>query len=284
MTSAAPGPNADQVEYWNSPAGRKWIDNERMLDVVLAEIDARLVARADPRPGERVVEIGCGTGATTRALAERVGQGGRVLAVDVSEPLLARARERTAGLPVDLALDDAQTHAFPPGAADLAASRFGVMFFDDPAAAFRNLRGALRSGGRLCFAAWGPLAGNPWFAIPRDAAVARLGQPAPQPPTAPGPLAFADRDHVAGLLDAAGFADVAVEAESVDLVWRGEFDSLVRLATNLGPVARIMRERGGGPGDEEAIRGVVAAGLERFRTGDGPRVPAPINFVSARAP
>ena len=285
MSAPADRPNADQAEYWNSTAGRKWVAHEAMLDVVLGGIDERLVARADPCEGERVVEIGCGTGSTTRALAARVGQGGRVLAVDISEPLLARARERTAGLPqVETALADAQTHGFEAGAFDLAASRFGVMFFADPVAAFRNIRGALRSGGRLCFVAWGPAGQNPWFTIPREAAVARLGAPSPEPPDAPGPLAFADRVRVADLLGQAGFADVAVDAETVDLAWHGDIGTLAQLATNLGPAARVMRERGGGPEDEAAIRDAVAAGLARFRAADGFRVPASLNFIAAQAP
>lgn len=282
MSAEAERPNADQAEYWNSDAASKWLAYQDLLDTVLAGVQDRLVARADPQPGQSVLEIGCGAGATSLALAERVGQGGRVLAVDISAPLIGRARERAVGLPqVAFALADAQTHGFD-AAFDLVASRFGVMFFDDPVAAFRNIRRALRAGGRICFVAWGPLPENPWFAIPRDAAIERLGKPAPQPPTAPGPLAFADRDYVGGVLDRAGFAGVTVQPEAVELSWPGGLEALADLATNLGPAARIMRERGGGPEDAAAIRDAVAAGLAPFRGADGICVPALLNVVMAR--
>ena len=285
MTAPADLPNADQAEYWNSAPGRKWLLHEDMLDTLLAGMDGLLLARADPGPGERIVEIGCGTGATTRALAARTGPGGRVLAADISEPLLDRARERAADLPqVAFVRADAQVHGFEPAGADLVTSRFGVMFFDDPVAAFRNLGNALRPGGRLCFVAWGPAADNPWFLIPRDAAVARLGRPAPQPPTAPGPLAFADRAHVRGILTEAGFTAVAAEAATVELTWPGEMPPLAALATSLGPAARILRERGGGPDDEAAIRQAVAEGLAPFQGAEGVRIPAAVNVVTALRP
>lgn len=275
--------NVDQSEYWNSAPGRKWLRHEQMLDAILAGVDDLLLARADPRPGERVVEIGCGTGATTRALAARVGASGSVLAVDISRPLLARARERTEDLPqVSTLLGDAQVHPFPPGGADLAASRFGVMFFEHPVAAFRNIGGALRGGGRLCIVCWAAAEANPWFRIPRDAAIERLGRPAPQPPTAPGPLAFADRGHVRRLLAEAGLVGIEDATESVDLVWKGGLEPLVELATSLGPVARIMRERGGTADDEASIREKVAEGLAGFRGPDEFRIPASLTVYAAR--
>ena len=255
-----------------------------MLDTLLSGVDALLLDRSAPRPGEHVVEIGCGTGATTLALAGRVGQGGRVLAVDISGPLLDRARGRAAGLPqVAFALADAQVHPFEPGQADLVASRFGVMFFDDPVAAFRNIRRALGPGGRLCMVAWAEMEANPWFAIPREAAVARLGRPAPVPPTAPGPLTFADRDRVRGILGAAGFAEIEAAAETVSLAWPGEIGALAALATSLGPAMRILRERDGTAEDEAAIREAIAGELAAFRGPDGVRVPATVNLCAARS-
>jgi SAM-dependent methyltransferase len=283
MSEAAARPNADQAEYWNSAPGRKWLAHEDMLDTILAGIQARLIARADPRPGDTVLDIGCGTGATARALAARVGQGGRVLAVDISGPLLERARESASSIPqLSFLLADAQVYPFEPESVDLVASRFGVMFFDDPVAAFRNLRLALRPGGRICFVAWGEAAANPWFTVPREAAIARLGSPAPQPPTAPGPLAFADPELACRYLSEAGFAEIAVEAETIDLSWPGEFAALASLATSLGPAARILRERGGSPEDEAAIRDAVANGLARFRGPSGVQIPAALNFLAAR--
>ncbi len=286
MTAPADGPNAQQAEYWNSDAGRRWIRHEDMLNTLLDSVGALLLRHAGPLAGESVLEIGCGAGATTRALAGRVGAEGRVLAVDISEPLLDQARRRAVGLADDIAqvsflLADAQVHAFEPASADLAVSRFGVMFFEDPVAAFRNIAAALRPGGRLCFVTWAAVAENPWFLIPRDAAIARVGQPAPQPPTAPGPMAFADRDRVAGLLSEAGLAGVRAEAAAVDLLWPGEIGALATLAASLGPAVRILGERGGGPEDEAAVREAVTAGLQPFGGPDGFRIPAALNVFSA---
>lgn len=286
MTQPPARPNAEQAEYWNSAPGRTWLAHEDMLDTLLGEVETRLVERADPRPGERAVDIGCGTGATARVLAARVGPDGRVLGVDISEPLLQRARERSAGLTqLSFLLADAQSHRFEEGDADLLASRFGVMFFDDPVAAFRNMLTALRPGGRIAFVAWGPVDGNPWFTIPRDAAIARVGKPAPQPPTAPGPLAFADRDRVRSILDEAGCSDIQADAEGIHLVWPGELAALAGLSTSVGPAARILREREGGPEDEAAVRESVTEKLSGFFRGpEGFRIPASLNFFSARRP
>jgi len=180
---AEPGPNADQVAFWNSPAGEKWVRNQAEMDMTLAPLTEMLLARAAPAPGQRVLDVGCGTGTTVLQLAGAVGPGGHVQGLDVSEPMLALARQRVAAAGagnVDLVLDDAQTFAFDAGSRDLVFSRFGVMFFADPPAAFANLRRALVPGGRLVFVCWADLADNPWFKVPRDAAIARLG---PVPPT-----------------------------------------------------------------------------------------------------
>jgi SAM-dependent methyltransferase len=189
--------NADQAEYWNSPSGQRWITYQEALDRRLAPVTELLLERADVRGGECVIDVGCGTGATTLRLAAAVGAHDSVLAVDISESLLAAARRRClegGHANVRLIRADAQTHRFERACHDLVTSRFGVMFFDDPIGAFRNLARALRPGGRLAFAAWGPLEANPWFALPLQVGVERLGPPQPQPPRAPGPLALSEPD------------------------------------------------------------------------------------------
>jgi len=164
--------------------------------------------------GENVLEIGCGTGALTVPLAAAVGDHGRLVAIDISEPMLGVARQRVQehGLHnVKLLLGDAQVFEFEPAAFDLATSRMGVMFFANPTAAFRNIGGALKPGGRLTFACWGPLRENRHWLISYDIALRHLGSPAPQPAGAPSPLAFADPDYIRGFLAAAGFVEVTVE-------------------------------------------------------------------------
>ena len=282
-----PGPNADQARYWGNAGGRAWVDFQSILDAALAPINALLLARAAPAPGEHALDVGCGAGVTSLAVAERVGAEGRVVAVDISPVMLARAVERTPpslASRVEFIEADAQIHPFPPGQFDLLVSHFGTMFFADPVAAFGNLRRALKSGARLHLAAWGPIDGNPWFTIPRDAAIARLGAPAPVPPTAPGPLAFSDIGYVLDILRTSGFAAPAGDAVSLHIEPPGEVSDAVRLATSLGPASRIMTAMDGGPEDAEAIRQATAAGFAAYWGGDGVRVPAVINLFSATAP
>lgn len=280
-------PNADQARYWGNAGGRAWVDFQATLAAAMAPINAHLLARAAPAAGERVLDIGCGAGVTALAVAERVGPEGHVVAVDISPLMLARAVERTPpslASRVEFIEADAQVHPFTPGHFDLLVSHFGTMFFADPVAAFGNLRRALKSGARLHLAAWGPLDGNPWFTIPRDAAVARLGAPPPVPPTAPGPLAFSEIGYVLDILHSSGFAAPAAETVSLHLEPPGEVSDVSRLATSVGPASRIMIAMDGGTEDAEAIRQAIAAGLAPYWNGVCVRVPAVINLFSATAP
>jgi SAM-dependent methyltransferase len=281
------GPNADQARYWGSAGGRAWVDLQAALDSAFAPVNALLLARAAPAAGERVLDIGCGAGVTTLAVAERVGAEGHVVAVDISPLMLARAVERTPPFlasRVDFIEADAQVHPFPPGHFDLLVSHFGTMFFADPVAAFGNLRRTLKPGARMHLAAWGPLEGNPWFRISREAAVARLGAPPPVPPTAPGPLAFSDVGYVLDILRESGFAAPAAETVSLNLEPPGAVSDVARLATSIGPASRIMIAMDGGPEDADAIRQAIAAGFAPYWNGKAVRIPAGINLFSATAP
>jgi SAM-dependent methyltransferase len=276
--------NAGQLDYWNSDPGRKWITFEDGLDATFQAVSDRLFERAQPAIGERVLDIGCGTGATTMTLASFVGKNGHVVGIDISEPLLARAGERKSKSQTEQVyyqLADAQTYAFEPDSFDLMTSRFGVMFFDDPVAAFSNLGSALREGGRISFVSWAPMAGNPWFEVPRDAAVARMGKPSPASPRAPGPLAFADRDYVLEILQDAGFSDCAAEAETVHMLYPGAIEDVAYLASNIGPAVRIVREFGGDANDLTEIGKETMRSFEQYVVEDGVRIPAILNFFDA---
>jgi SAM-dependent methyltransferase len=203
--------NAEQAAYWTARS-EQWVTHQAALDARLAPVGEQLLTRAAPRPGERVVDVGCGTGATTLAVAEKVGTRGSVLAVDISEPMLAIARRRSTERGhghVRFLHGDAQSHDFEPKAYDLVLSRFGVMFFSDPVAAFANLMSALRPGGRLAFVCWAPLEDNPWFKEPLAAGIRWLGPPEPQPPRAPGPLALAETGYIEEILRDAGSSNAA---------------------------------------------------------------------------
>ena len=279
--------NAAQAEYWNSAPAQTWINCQAALDQRFAPLTELLIGRAGVRAGECVIDVGCGTGATTARLAAVVGAHGSVLAVDISEPLVAVARRRClegGHANVRLVRGDAQTHRFERGCHDLVVSRFGVMFFDDPAGAFRNLAAALRPRGRLAFACWAPLEANPWLALPLQVGVARLGPPEPQPPRAPGPLALSDPDYINEILSAAGFANVLIERTETLLPGAPSAREEAELAGQVGLLARLLREREVDQATRADLIGELTGRLAPYLTADGVRLPATIHLVTATAP
>jgi SAM-dependent methyltransferase len=279
--------NAGQAEFWNSGPGQNWVAFQADLDEQLASITDRLIAACALRPGENALDVGCGAGGTTLALAAAVGPSGHVDGLDISRPLLElaerRARDAGAGNARFL-LGDAQDQPLPRGGYDLVTSRFGVMFFADPVAAFRNLCGGLKPGGRIVFLVWAGPESNPWFSLPLQVAVARLGPQPPTPPDAPGPMAFRDVGRVLGILEAAGFVAGAAERIDGDLYNSGGLDAVMRLLGRIGPLPRLFRENGTSEADREAILAEVRAVLAPFRSPDGIRVPAGFLLYSARRP
>ena len=286
MAEEALDANAAMRRYWNTVAGPRWVATPGFRERRNQESLALLLAHLRLTGGESVLEIGCGTGALTLPLAEAVGEHGRVVAVDISEPMLGAARQKVGerGLRnVTLLSADAQVFAFEPGAFDLATSRMGVMFFADPAAAFRNIKGGLKPGGRLVFACWAPLAENRHWLISYDVALGHLGPPAPEPTNEPGPLAFGDPDYIRGVLTTAGFAEIAVERAHPTIIC-GSPEEKARQAVMMGPTARLLEAKR----PDETTRQTIAREIEAaFATEahSGPvRQPATIFLVAARRP
>jgi SAM-dependent methyltransferase len=235
--------NAAEIAYWNGPGGERWVSHQRMQDALLTEVAELLMERAAPRDGEAVLDIGCGAGTTSIALARRVAPDGRVLGVDVSAPLLERARHHApAGLPVEFALGDATVHAFAPGGADLLFSRFGVMFFADPARSFANMRTGLRAGGRVVFACWQQPRENPWLMLPLQAAYRHVPRLPEVGPEDPGPFSLASEPRVRGILERAGFGAIRLEPVdlSFDLAEGHGLDRAVELSIGMGPASRAL--------------------------------------------
>jgi len=276
--------NTAQHEYWNTVGGPRWIGLGGLVERRNLVFNDLLLERSAVAPGESVLEIGCGTGATTVPLAEAAGPHGRVVGVDISEPMLAGARQRLAdsGLGnIALVQADAQVHRLEAGGFDLIVSRFGVMFFADPVAAFSNLLPAPRPGGRLCFVCWGPIEENRHWMIPYEVALRHLGPPAPTPPHAPGPLAFSDRDYVRSILERAGFAEVVIDRETPDISGSTPEEE-AEYACVMGPPARLIEEKKPDQAVRETIKREMAEAFAAYARGGPILLPSTVFLVTAR--
>jgi len=274
--------NADQIAYWNGKSGLKWAEDQEKMDAMMQSMADAALAAAAPAPGESVIDIGCGTGATALALADRVGPEGRVLGVDISRPMLEVARSR-AGARRQLSFleADASVAPFEPGSVDLVFSKFGVMFFADPEAAFRNIYSAVRPGGRLAFICWRGVKENPFATLPMSAALKHL-PPQPKPdPHAPGPFAFADPVRVGHILMQAGFKTPAFAAFDTTMTVGRTAASAAKEAVHIGMASRLLIDA------SDAVREAVIADLtttyEAHMTAGGVTLPAHCWVVTASA-
>ncbi|MGI9590766.1 MAG: class I SAM-dependent methyltransferase [Myxococcota bacterium] len=288
MSQGAEGPNAEQFTYWNEEAGAKWVELQERLDTGIGPLGLEAIARAAPRAGERVLDVGCGCGQTTLQLSERVGEGGSVLGVDLSMPMLERARERAAQTgvaQVRFEQGDAQIFPFEPGSFDLVFSRFGVMFFAEPPEAFAALLRATRSGGRIAFLCWRGAELNPFMSVPYLAVAKHVELPPPPPPGTPGPLSFADEDRVRDILGSAGWSQVTFETWQREFLvgGRGNLDDAVDFSLRVGPVTRALR-MAEGELDMEAITRSVREAIAPYVTDEGVRMPCAPALVTARKP
>ena len=286
MSEEARDANAAMRDYWNTVAGPRWAAAPEARERRNRESIALLLQRLALKGGERVLEIGCGAGALTMPVAAAVGENGRVVAVDISEPMLGAARkrieERGAGN-VELRRGDAQTFAFEKAAFDVATSRMGVMFFADPVAAFRNIGTALKPDGRLIFACWGPLSENRHWLVAHEVAARHLGPPAPRPATAPGPMAFGDPDYVRDVLAAAGFADTNVERVH-PTIEGGSPEEEAKAAMAMGPTARLVEEKNPDTATRERLQRDIEAAFAAVAADGAVRLSGTIFLVSVRRP
>ncbi len=276
--------HADQIAYWNGPGGEHWVAQQAHTDIQLAPVTEAVLAAAAPAPGERALDIGCGAGTTALLLADAVGPGGHVTGLDVSAPMLGLARSRGEGRTnVEFVLADAAQHALASAAYDLLFSRFGVMFFGDPATAFANLRTALRPGGRLVFVCWRPFDENPWMRIPLHAVYAAGVPRMPRPgPEDPGPFAFADRERVRRIFRDAGWSEPDFTSVDVmlDVAAGGGLDQAVEQATHIGAASRALREAP--EEDRPAAVAAIRQALAPYQSGDNVKLAGAVWIVSAR--
>jgi SAM-dependent methyltransferase len=277
--------NEDQRTRWNGIDGEYWTSNQDRLDRTLAPVTGPLLEFAAPRAGSTVIDVGCGCGATTVEIARAVGPGGRVVGIDVSRPMLAIAAERLRPFANTTCLvgDAAELPLLDLGA-DLIVSRFGVMFFGDPVAAFANLRTGLVAGGRLRFACWRPINENPWLQIPLHAVyehVPRLPKPGPEEP---GPFSFGDPARVTRVLRAAGFTAPSFTPLDIqmDIAAGGTLEDAVIQSSAMGPAKRALA------GQSDDIRAAALESIRRALTphasAAGVKLPGAVWLVAADCP
>jgi SAM-dependent methyltransferase len=252
-----------QAALWNGRAGRAWAEAQEVLDQVLRPFEDLLVDAVCAGSRHRVLDVGCGTGSTTRAVARRLGANGHCVGIDISEPMIAAARAsaQREGAPASFVRADAQTHAFAPGSFDMIISRFGVMFFDEPVAAFANLRRAATHDAELRFIAWRSAAENPFMTTAERAAAPLLPDIPARRPDAPGQFFLADRHRISSILEESGWAEVDIRAIDVDCALPEK--ALVGYITRLGPLGLVLQET------DERTRAKV---IETVRTAFDPYV------------
>lgn len=282
-------PNAAQAAFWNTVAARSWVDLHEDLDRQFAPLSAPALAVLAPRPGQRILDIGCGCGANTLEIAARIAPGGKAVGVDISAPMLSRARELAAARRLDnIAFVEADAQIADlaagaegdPAAFDAAFSRFGVMFFDDPVAAFDNIRRSMKPGAPLVFVCWRKPDENPVLLAPYRAAIDAFPvKPPKSDPLAPGPFAFSDARRITQILTDASFNHIAIRPHD-EKVGGQPFDKALEQALSIGPLAGLLREQ---PEVRDVARDRVAQVLRQHETPDGVWLDAAVWVVSARA-
>jgi SAM-dependent methyltransferase len=266
--------NKSQIEFWNGDAGRNWAAYDALMEAMLKPISEAVLDVFRFEPNARALDIGCGCGHSTLSLATRIGAGGSVTGVDISAPMLSAAHAIAATITATRAkLDflevDAQVHQFESASFEHVFSRFGVMFFEDPIAAFRNIHNALTASGTLAFCCWQSRTVNPFMTVPAQAALELLPAPPEMPANAPGPFAFADPDYVHSILSQSGFSDISITPLSHALVFGAglSLSEIVEHLVKIGPIAQMVREAPDAL--QQPVRDRVASALTPFFTATG---------------
>ncbi|MEP1353050.1 MAG: methyltransferase domain-containing protein [Tateyamaria sp.] len=275
--------NTDQEEFWSKSAGPAWVTLQSELDNLMQPVLDLVLTHANLQTGQRVLDIGCGTGASVAQAADIVGDTGHVTGLDIADTMLNLAKARLSSHPnTNLMLTDAQTEPFERNRFDALISRFGVMFFEDSAAAFANMSTALAPDSALTFAAWGPARQNPFFMEPARAATELLGEMPKVDRTQPGPFAFEDTNRVTAILETAGLVSIQATTTDLHLTPAGDLRDVGDLCCSIGPADSALRYHEGSSEDRKALSEAIALRFARFETPDGVRIPAAINLFQAR--
>ncbi len=269
-----------QQQLWNGVGGEAWVQSQALLDQMFRPIEQRLTEHVLAEPAREVLDVGCGTGATTLAVAERLGEPARCVGVDVSGPMVqaAQARAAQSGMNVEFIHADAQTHPFEDGLRDVIFSRFGVMFFADPVTAFSNLRHGVKIGGRLHFVCWRRPEDNPFMTAAERAAVSWLPELPPRDPTMPGQFGLSQPERIRAILGASGWSDISVQADDASCVFPET--ELTHYLARMGPVGRALQTVG--TARREQIIDAIRPAFSPFVDGALVRFTAACWWVSAR--
>ncbi len=276
--------NETQIGLWNDAMGKTWAMLHERLDRQLDPIGRAAMAKAGFKAGDNVLDVGCGCGETTLEIAGKIAPG-RITGLDASAMLLDIARKAAADKGIgNVSFEQGDGQVWQaPEPVDVLFSRFGVMFFEDPLAAFTNLRRSLKSGGRLAFACWRQPKENLWLALPMQSTAHLLPPLPPSDPTAPGPFAFADKDRLAGILTGAGFAELAIDP--LDLTTGGDtLEDSVFIALRVGQLGGALREIGASDELKRKVEATLREALAPHVQNGVVKLPAAAWIVSGRNP
>lgn len=272
--------NSEVQKYWNEEGGNKWVENIDVVESILVPMSNKLIQKIAATSGDKILDVGCGGGVTSIKLAEQVGPTGKVLGVDVSVPIIAIAIERGAGIAnLKFQQCDAATASMDDDGFDVITSRFGVMFFDDPIAAFTNLHNSLKSTGRLVFLCWRTIEENPWLGEPAAATFEIMPPPEEKPdPEAPGPFSLGDPDHLKNIVQSAGFNNIDLRAVDMGMPM-GPLDEAVSFLMKLGPAADAVKEAS--EDEKVAVAAAIRKVMGKYDSADGVTTPAATWIVTA---
>ena len=262
------GENDKQGQYWNEAPGQSWVINDSAMNERLQAISDILFEGLDATGCNNGLDIGCGAGSTTRRLAAIMGNQARVTGLDISEKLLTLARSHPESVGKDFLQADAQSYKFEPERFDLAISRFGVMFFENPFKAFQNIKSAVQKGHEMRFVCWAPISANDFFLSPLKTVVDITGVSFAEPGKEPGPLAFSDRTYLSSILKAAEFSSINIDIVETSISTKDSVEKNASLLMEIGMGFRAIKEAT--PTDEvlnEIKEAFVADGNKRLQNG-----------------
>lgn len=274
--------NEGQRDFWTDDAGPIWVDQRAGMDAILACVLENTLARAALQTGQSVLDIGCGAGTSTLAVADAIGETGHVTGIDISTTLLGAAQDRGLGRKnIGFLEGDAQSHPFAVRSADAIVSRFGVMFFDDSVAAFTNMATALRDDGVISFSAWGAIGDNPFFTLPAQVSRQILGPVPKSDPDGPGPFAFRDPKRIEGILRSAGLSP-QIEVADEKLQSEQDAQAIAQTMCQIGPAHMALTHYEADDAQKAVLIEALIDALSGYETEGGITIPAQINYVTAR--